>query len=680
MSTAELFIEIRCEELPARFARPAEVALSKAVTGLLKGIEHGEVCSWVTPRRLAVAVAEVAIEKPLVEQVVTGPPEAAAFRDGEWTPAGLGFARSKGLTVDDLEIIDGPRGRVVSATVKTGGEKTRDVLAAGLESAVLGIHFPKTMQWGEGGIRWARPIHSVVCMLGEQSIDLSIAGIHSGTQTLGHRLTPGPIEVESASQWMDSLRVANVEPDAEIRRESILTQLAERAAALGAETPEMADLVDEVVHLTECPIVIDAVFEEDLLDLPPRLLVESMKVHQRVFPLFQDGGLTHRFLVVTNHPYATDPEVAQIIAEGNTKVLAARFHDARFFYAEDRKKQLAEHASGLEGMRWIRGGGTMAEKATRIGTLAAGLSELVGADQQTAQTAGALTKADLATQMVGEFPELQGHVGQLLAAQQGQPEAVALAIEEHYLPRFAGDQLPSSPAGRATALADRIDTLTGCFSLGLKPKGSADPLGLRRAANGLLTILRDAGIRTQLHTLWDGSGFDAPEGGWGELQAFTMARLRAQLQDRFATDVVDAVLATGSTDPVALEAQADAMHLLSSTPEFGPLKTTFKRVMGLTKDHESTTYTPGDLADAAETALHEKLSEVQTQATELADALDYSGSLAALSTLKAPVDTLFDAVMVMHEDPAIRANRLGLLRSVADQFRRIADFTHLSQD
>lgn len=680
MSTAELFIEIRCEELPARFARPAEVALGKAVEGLLKGIEHGQSRSWVTPRRLAVAVADVSIEKPVVEQVVTGPPEAAAFRDGAWTPAGEGFARSKGLTVDDLEIIDSPRGRVVSATVKTGGQKTADVLAAGLEAAVLGIHFPKTMQWGEGGIRWARPIHSVVVMLGSEQVDVSVAGIASGCETLGHRLTPGPIKVESPQQWETALRAAHVEPNAEIRRQSILTQLAERAKSLGAQTPDMPDLVDEVVHLTECPIVIDATFDADLLELPPRLLVESMKVHQRVFPLFKDGTLTHRFLVVTNHPYATDDAVAEIIGHGNTKVLAARFHDAKFFYAEDRKMGLAEHGQALTGMRWIRGGGTMAEKADRIGSLAASLADLVGADRATAQAGGSLSKADLATQMVGEFPELQGHVGQLLAVQQGQPEDVALAIEEHYLPRFSGDSLPSSPAGRATALADRIDTLTGCFSLGLKPKGSADPLGLRRAANGLLTILRDASIRTELSALWDLSSFDAPENGWDDLQAFTMARLRAQLLESFATDLVDAVLATGSEDPVAVEARAAAMGKLSATPEFGPLKTTFKRVMGLTKDHTSTQYVAADLVDEAETALHTKLTEVQSQAAELADALDFSGSLAALSTLKAPVDTLFDAVMVMHDDPNVRANRLGLLRSVADQFRRIADFTHLSQD
>jgi glycyl-tRNA synthetase beta chain len=569
---------------------------------------------------------------------------------------------------------------VVSAKVKTGGEKTADVLVQGLQAAVLGIHFPKTMQWGEGGIRWARPIHSVVVLLGDESIDLSIAGIQSGTQTLGHRLTPGPIQVQSAEQWQGDLRRANVEPDSEIRRQSILTQLAERAQALGAQTPDMPELVDEVVHLTECPVVIDAVFEAELLQLPPRLLVESMKVHQRVFPLFVDGELIHRFLVVTNHPYATDPEVAALIGHGNTKVLAARFHDAKFFFAEDRKLALAEHGRALSGMRWIRGGGTMADKAQRLGELAAAIAPRVGAEPDVARRAGVLCKADLATQMVGEFAELQGHVGQLLAAQQGESEAVALAIEEHYLPRYATDSLPASPAGRAAAMADRVDTLTGCFSLGLKPKASADPLGLRRAANGLLTILRASDVRIQLPELWALSGFDAPEGGWSGLQGFVMARLRAQLLERFATDLVDAVLATGSTDPVAIEARAAAMSQLSESPDFGPLKTTFKRVMGLTKDHSSSQYTAAELVDPAETSLHNQLDSVHAKATELAEALDFSGSLAALSTLKAPVDALFDAVMVMHEDPLVRANRLGLLRKVADQFRQIADFTHLHQD
>jgi glycyl-tRNA synthetase beta chain len=681
MKVAELFIEIRCEELPARFVGPAQAALGRATEKLLQGVDTGAVRTWATPRRLAVAVADVLTERPVEEKLITGPSEAAAFRDGAPTPAAQGFARSKGINVADLEIVDGPRGRVIAARVRTGGEQTADLIAAGLEAMILGIPFPKSMQWGAGGIQWGRPIHGVVAMLDGALIPTTVAGIATGNTTLGHRLTPGPISVTGAADWVDQLRMQNVEPDGEIRRASIETQLAERAQALGTETPDMPDLVAEVANLTECPVVIDAQFEAELLALPPRLLVETMKVHQRVFPLFKDGALVNQFLVVTNHPYATDDAVAAVISKGNTKVLAARFHDAQFFYAEDRKNDLAAHGERLSGMRWIRDGGTMADKAQRLGALAQSLSDLVGADPDTARTVGSLSKADLTTQMVGEFPKLQGHVGRLLAQLQGQGDEVCLGIEEHYLPRYSGDALPTTPSGRAAALADRIDTLTGCFSLGLKPKGSADPLGLRRAANGLLIILRDAKIATGLDALWSQSGFSPPNGsGWADLQTFVMARLRAQLQERFATDLVDAVLATGDTDPVALEARAEAMHTLSHTAEFGPIKNTFKRVMGLTKDHESTDYDPAGLVDAAATALHQSLQAVSDQAAGLADALDFSGSLAQLSSLKAPVDTFFDAVLVMHEDETIRRNRLGLLRNVADQFRRIADFTHLSSD
>jgi glycyl-tRNA synthetase beta chain len=681
MSTAELFIELRCEELPARFVAPAQKAFGAAITKLLKGVAHGEVRTWSTPRRLAVSVASVVTERKVEEKLITGPPEAAAFRDGAPTGAAMGFARSKGIAVTDLEIVDGPKGRVIAARVRSGGQKTADIVAAGLEDGILSMPFPKSMQWGLGGVRWARPIHGLVALLGGEVIGVQVANIPSGDTTLGHRLTPGPITVTGSADWTAQLRKQNVEPDPEIRRASILTQLAERAQALGTETPDLPALLDEVVHLTECPVVIDAEFEAELLALPTRLLVESMGVHQRVFPLFLDGVLINRFLVVTNHPYATDEDIAALIGRGNTKVLAARFHDAKFFYAEDQKQTLAEHSAALSGMRWIRGGGTMAEKADRLGTLAAALAGLTGANEDEAHMVGRLAKADLTTQMVTEFPKLQGHVGRLLAGLEGTPDTVCLGIEEHYLPRYAGDTLPTTPAGQAAALADRIDTLTGCFSLGLKPKGSADPLGLRRAANGLLVILREAKINADLDTLWRTSSFAPPEGaGWNDLQGFVMARLRAQLQDRFATDLVDAVLATGDNVPVSLEAKAEAMHDLSRTPEFGPIKITFKRVMGLTKDHASTDYTPNALVDAAEHTLHTALTQVAASATACADSLDFNGSLTQLSTLKAPVDALFDAVMVMHEDEAIRSNRLGLLRSVADQFRRIADFTHLSSD
>lgn len=671
--TAELFIALRCEELPARYVRTAVEGLERGVRALLKGIDHGEVRTWASPRRIAVAVAGVAAARPVEESLVTGPPEAAAWRDGAWTRAALGFARGKGVDPSALEIIDGPRGRVVAARVTTGGEQTVERVAAGLEAAILGIDFAKTMRWGSRAERWARPIHGLVALFGGDVIGCSVAGVPAGAETVGHRLTPGPIVVSGADQWVAALREHHVLVDRPARRARIEADLHAAAGAVGATVGALG-LIDEVVDLVEWPVVVTAGFDPELLQLPSRLLVESMGVHQRVFPLFESGELQARFLVVTNHPYAGDPEVAAIIAAGNTKVLAARFYDARFFYAEDRKRALTAHGEQLEKMRWIRKGGTMADKQARVGRLAARLAPLFGADPVLAARAGALSKCDLATQMVGEFPELQGHVGKLLARHDGEEEAVAVAIEEHYLPRFSGDDTPATPAGRAAAAADRIDTLAGCFHHGLKPKGSADPLGLRRAAVGLVAILLGAGTRVQLDALLSHSELD----GGDDLLRFVVARLRAHMMERHPTDIVDAVLATGDGDPVALEGRAAAMSALSATVEFDALKQTFKRLANITKDHDSTGYDPDALGEPAEQALHAALEEVRTAAATAAAAGDFGGALARLTTLRGPVDALFDAVMVMAEDPEVRQNRLGLLSAVGAAFRDIADFKHLS--
>ncbi len=303
----------------------------------------------------------------------------------------------------------------------------------------------------------------------------SIAGVASSRETQGHRLAPSPIPVTGGDAYEAALHAHFVLANREARRAEILAQLHQAAANLGATVGALS-LVDEVVDLVEWPSVIPAVFDADLLKLPSRLLVESMSVHQRVFPLFAGGVLLNRFLVVTNHPFvAEDAEAADIVARGNTKVLASRFYDARFFYAEDRKKTLAEHGQGLHKMRWIRDGGTMADKQDRVRQLASALAPRFGADPARAARAGALCKSDLTSQMVGEFPELQGHVGRLLAAHDGEDATVAQAIEEHYLPRFSGDALPACPEGSTVAITDRLDSLVGCFSRGLRPKASADP-------------------------------------------------------------------------------------------------------------------------------------------------------------------------------------------------------------
>lgn len=686
-----LFIELRCEELPARFVRIAEAGLRDAVLQLLNGIAHGAVRTWATPRRVALAIEDLAPARPEELSVVTGPAEAAAYRDGKPTPAAVGFAKGKGIPVEDLILVDSPKGRVIAAQVRSGGQRVVDLLGQGLGDAILGIPFVHTMTWGPA--RWARPIHGLVALYGDALVPAAVAGVAAGRETLGHRLSPGPITIDGAEGYAAALRAHFVIADRAEREATIRAQLDAAARALGLQVGEL-DLVDEVVDLVEWPQVVACAFDQSLLHLPPRLLVESMGVHQRVFPLFAEDALSHRFLAVSNHPFAdTDPECAATIAAGNAKVLGARFHDARFFYAEDRKKPLAVHGEKLARMQWIRGGGTMADKGARVGAIAEELAPRLGASGAAAARAGGLSKADLATQMVGEFPELQGHVGRLLAAFDGEPPELSLAIEEHYLPRFSGDQLPSAALGLTVALADRLDTLTRTFALGLKPKGSADPLGLRRAAGGVVALLLHAGLRIELPGLLRGADragasasaglAAAPVGALSdeqlaELVGFVMDRARAALTESHATDVVNAVFASRDHDVVALAARCAAMSALAADPAFEELKTTFKRVMNITKDHTTTAFDPAALVEPAELALAARFGEARDRARACAEASDFAGALHALVTLKGPVDAFFDAVLVMAPEPALREARLGLLSAIALEFRRIADFKHLN--
>jgi glycyl-tRNA synthetase beta chain len=676
---SELFLEVRCEDLPARFVQPGITGLEAAVRGLLAGVSHGAVRTWATPRRLAVAVSGVAAARPVEEKLLLGPAVAAAYKDGAPTAIAEGFARGKGVPVESLEQVDGPKGKVIAARVRTGGESTLAQLTAGLEAAILAIPFPKVMRWGAGAVAWARPIHGLVVLWDGAVVPCSLAGVPAGDTTLGHRLAPGPVPVGGAATYDDALRGAFVLADREARRAAIVASLRAAAAAHAASVEPVLDLVDEVVDLVEWPAVIEARFDDDLLHLPPRLLVEAMKVHQRVFPLFAAGGdLLSTFLVVTNHPYAAEPATAATIAEGNARVLRARFYDARFFYAEDRKQRLEAHGARLGGMQWIRGGGTMADKAARIGDLAARLAPHFGASPALAARAGALSKSDLCTTMVGEFPELQGHVGRLLAGFDGEDPAVATALEESYLPRFAGDAPPVTPVGRAVAAADRLDTLAGCFRLGLKPKSSADPLGLRRAAAGLLAILAAAGWRGSLGALLaEATGADAAL--TADLREFVLARHRAALADSLPGDVIDAVFSAGDDDTLAIAARAQALAAAAQAAGFDAVKSTFKRLANITREHPGRDFDRTLLAsDAHDAAL---LAAYDGWHVAFAQALASDGPAAALGQIAGLQPVLaryFDAVMVNCDDAGLRASRLGLLKSFATAMAAFADFKALS--
>lgn len=725
-SKPDLLVEIGVEELPAGMVLPAVEGLRDGLLALLAGVERGAVRTYATPRRLAVAIVDLAHAQPSTEREITGPPAERAFGpDGQPTEVGVAFAVGKGARAEDLRVVELPkRGRVAAVTIREGGARVVDLLSAGLADLITKIPFPKKMIWGNGGLAFGRPLQRVLAIFGGQVIPGEVHGIPFGNVTVGHRLAPEPVTVGNEAFWLASLRAHYVEPDVAVRRARVEAMLEETARELGADPIRNDALLDEVVQLVEWPVRVLGTFDEDLLGLPPRLLVTSMRVHQRYFPVSKGGKLTNRFVVIGNNPLA-DPEV---VAEGNARVLRARFYDARFFLREDQGKRLEAHGEKLGAMRWIRGLGTMADKALRLVRHGAAVSDVFGADAAAVARAGALCKCDLATQMVGEFPELQGHVGQLYARHQGEPDAVAVAIEEHYQPRFAGDALPAGPEARALAVAERLDALVGCFGIGMEPSGSGDPQGLRRAASGLVQIFSESGLRLDLRALFASAvasfhaacldtlqaaaqaghatgtveqaaaavpAFDAwfKARGVGEeargaaelvekLVTFTLARFKAnQIERGRSTDVVEAALTgaeRGAVDVVALGARLDALAAVAGTERFIAILTTVKRLLNITRDQSGEAPSAADCLEPAEQALLAATAAAAAEVSAAAERLDYGAALDAVIALAEPVEAFFVAVMVLDPDPVVRARRVGILLGVAAVFGAIADFSRIS--
>lgn len=675
---SELFIEIGTEELPARFVGPAMEGIAAALTRLLGALAPEAPRVWGTPRRVAAAFGGVEARSPIVERLVTGPAAAVAWRDGQPTPAAAAFAAKNGVAVEALERVMGPKGEVVAARRSEGGELLVDVVAAGLEAAILGIPFKKSMRWGDRKEQFPRRIRYVCALLDGERIDLSVCGERTVNTSVGHWLWhPQPFVVKSAADWLNELSQRSVDPDPASRRATIEAQLREVAAAESAELRPDAALVDEVANLVEWPTPLVGEFESSLLELPERLLVESMKVNQRYFPLYRNGRLLNRFVVISNNPHGN----AALIAAGNARVLAARFHDARFFFSEDAKRPLVAHGARLAGMVWLRevkgADGralTMAARQEAIAHAGAGLAALTGADADLVLAAGKLCKSDLPTLMVGEFPELQGHVGRkLLEDVEHAPAALAQAVEEHYLPRFPGDALPASPAGLALALAERLTLLDAAFTAGLQPKGGADHLGLRRAANGVVALALGGGVAAvPVAELFTAAGC----AGGDEVSEFVSARLRASLMEEgVPTDVVEAVFSAGGESLADRAARARAFGALAHDGRLGAIRATFRRVAGLVKQNPGEGVAlhtlDGSLLEAPGRALRDAVNAIPAS-------LDIPAQLGALVALRPQVDAYFDGVMVMADEPTVRATRLGLLRAIVARFSSLADFSRLS--
>ncbi|TYO96393.1 glycyl-tRNA synthetase beta chain [Geothermobacter ehrlichii] len=685
--SAELFLEIGTEEIPAGFLTPARRDIERLLRKEFEaaGLAFGAIRTFATPRRIAVAVADLAEETPRQELSLTGPSVQVAFdADGNPTRAALGFARSNGVDVGDLQRVETEKGTYVAVCKVIEGRPTAGLLPEILGRVVTSIPFRKSMRWNDLDVRFARPVHWIVALYDGKVVPFSFGNLESGDQSRGHRfMAPEPFTVTSCDQWLAELEKRFVTADQEKRRALIAEQVAEAAASLGGEVNIDEELLDEIAHLVEDPTPVTGSFEKEYLQLPRELLITSMREHQRYFTISdREGRLMPHFITISN----TRAEDLGVVARGNERVLRARLSDAMFFWQEDRKVKLESRLEALKKVVYQQKLGTSYEKVMRFAAIARSLAEKFEPEAVAdTERAALLAKCDLETGMVYEFPELQGVMGREYARLEGEKERIAVAIYEHYLPVEAGGELPSDNIGAFVSIADKIDTICGCFGVGLIPTGSADPYALRRGAIGILNIIFDRGYRLSLPGLVDqslGLLADKLTRPADEVRADVLAFFQGRFKNMFDDipgDVVDAVLAAGFDDPVDALARARALAALKGEADFEPLATAFKRVGNiLRKAGEVPPVDPGLFEADCERQLWQALSATAGQVAGQVARGAYGEALQAIAGLRPAVDAFFDGVMVMAEDERIRANRLAILNAVADLFKGIADFARIA--
>ena len=661
-----LLVEIRTEELPPKSLR----ALSEAFAGRLHadlvkaGLAQSPARSFATPRRLAVLIPGVAQRGQDRESEVTGPPAKAPAQ------AIAGFAKKHGLNPESLERRATPKGEVMVARVRTKGQALDEVLPALVGDALKALPIPKVMRWGSSDAQFVRPVHGLVMLHGSRVVPGSVLGLESGNRTLGHRfLAKGPLTIASADDYERTLSEGQVIADFAARRAEIERQLKARAAAEKADLGTYTDLLDEVTALVEQPSVYRGSFDAAFLEVPQECLILTMRQNQKYFPLFEAGGkLQPRFLIVSNMQVA-DP---RHIISGNEKVVRPRLEDARFFYNQDRKTRLEARVPQLAKVVYHNKLGSQLDRVERIRELAGRIARMLKADAGLAERAAQLSKADLLTGMVGEFPELQGVMGRYYALHDGEKREVADAIGEHYRPRFAGDTLPQGAIACSLAAADKIDALGGMFRIGQQPTGEKDPFGLRRAALGLVRILVERELELELPQLVEGD----------ELQTFILERARGYFLERGSSvNEVEAVLSLRPGRLDLVPKQLEAVRAFASLPEADSLAAANKRIGNILKqaDGVPAKFDASLLALPEEKALASAFQRLQPDVEGAFKSRNYTAGLKALAALKAPVDAFFDKVMVMDKDPRVRANRIGFLGTLHGTMNRIADLSKLAK-
>ena len=689
-----LLIELLTEELPPKVLPRLMEAFSR---GVYEGLKEKNFLAadadprpFATPRRLAVLVSHV-LDKQ-ADRVVErkGPAVAVGLdADGKPTPALAGFARSCGVDAAKLEKRTGEKGEYFVYCAKQKGEPLKTHLGAIVETVLKKLPIPKLMRWGAGAAQFVRPVHGVMLLHGNKVVPGTVLGLKSGNKTLGHRfLSKGAVTVRSARDYEKTLaQPGKVVANFETRREGIARALDATAKKIGRGVSwnlgKAATLIDEVACLVEFPVVLTGGFDKAFLEVPRECLVVSMQQHQRYFPLNDaKGGLLPQFLFVSNMKASSPKQIIQ----GNERVLRARLSDAKFFYDQDRKTRLESRVPRLANVVYHNRLGSQLERAQRIAKLAGEIAQLLKTDAALAERAAYLSKADLLTGMVGEFPELQGVMGRYYAAHDGESPLVANAIEQHYFPRGAGGELPAGPVAMSVALADKLDTLTGIFGIGLAPTGEKDPFGLRRAALGMVRILIEKQLPLDVRALFERAHGQFPNGVVADsvaqdLYNFLLERLKPYLREHgFRPDEIEAVLCLNPTRLDHAHRRLEALQTFRRLPEAESLAAANKRIRNILKQAggaPANAVNPALLREDAEKNLAKQVGDAAASVGPLFAAGDYGAALKRLAGLRPAVDAFFDKVMVMVDDTAVRDNRLALLNSLSELFLGAADISRL---
>lgn len=674
-----LLIELGCEDLPARYVMPLAEALRSGVVGGLdrRGVEHGAARLFATPRRIAVQVDAVAAEQPAQSIDLSGPALNVALKDGQPTPAALGFARKCGVEFAALGQKDGKLHYCRSEP----GKPTAELIPAIFEEMLKGMDelVPKRMRWGSSDETFVRPVLWLLALLGESVLPLTRFGLNSGRLSYGHRFhAPAAISLARPEQYESALKDAHVWAEVASRKAEIRRQIETTAAGLGGHARITADLLDEVTALVEWPVVIAGRMESRFTDeLPPEVIVATVETNQRYFTVFEDAAMTRLKPVFITIANIVSKDPAQIVS-GNERVVRPRLTDALFFWEQDKKQPLSAYREKLKSATYQKELGSVDARVERIQAIAEGIAVKLGADANVATRAAALCKNDLVTKMVFEFPELQGLMGGYYARASGESEAVATAIREHYLPVQQGTPIPSTREGQVLSLADKLDALAGIFAIGQKPTASKDPYALRRAANGVLRICIEGGLALDLSDLLR-RALDAQPAGkkdsalHAELLEFVLERLRALLvTDGVSAEMFEAVKANGIIQPLDFAKRLQALQGFAALPASANLAAAHKRIRNILKQ-------AGDVSGDVDAAHFEHDSERQLFSALNALKLDgdYGSQLNALATLREPVDAFFAGVMVNADNPAVRANRLALLARLDQLCRSVADISLL---